>query len=198
MEIKKLKIIHIVKGETETFELYANSIREVLSLLQLQKGAEFINRIITEDYRFILLQSNDPEKAIALTPEVIFSDFSGFDTLVLIKDISGETGGEIIWAYAMMALTELGVSAGAAAMIAEGIVIAVGMAVTMGLGMLMQALSPTPEFSTDPAAAQNKSNLFNGAPLIRNQGGIVPLVFGSPYCGAVLISSGIFSEEVSV
>jgi predicted phage tail protein len=71
------------------------------------------------------------------------------------------------------------------------------LAISTGLNMLMSALSPTPEFSQDPAAAQNKSNLFNGAPIVRNQGGSVPLIFGNPYCGAVLISSGAFTEEVT-
>lgn len=192
----KLNVIYINNGETETFELYANTIKEVLSLLRLQKDAEFVDNILNNQYKFILMDTKNPENAIALTPEVIFSEFTGFDSLIILNDISGEEPISVgLTAAALWTASVTGLSVATATLIINTIALS---ALMMGLNMLMQALSPTPEFSSDPAATQNKSNLFNGAPLIRDQGGIMPLVFGNPYCGTVLISSGVFSEEVAV
>jgi predicted phage tail protein len=159
----------------------------------LQKGDSFADELLNNNYKFVLADSTREDSFVALVPEVVFSSFEGFDTLLIVPEIEGNEPISItVAAAAAMGLT------GTAAMVAAYVMTAViYMAVSIGLNMLMSALSPTPEFSQDPAAAQNKSNLFNGAPIVRNQGGSVPLIFGNPYCGAVLISSGAFTEEVT-
>ena len=197
----KINVCFIDSAEQNNFSsiLYASSLREVLSLLELQRGKDFINYLLSNEFKFVLLNKENPEEAISLSPEVILTDFSRYDTFVILKDIKGEDPATI----GMAILTFL-VDAGVVSSVALPMwaVTAIGMVaiggIMVGASMLMQALSPTPEFSSDPAAVQNKSNLFNGAPIIRDQGGIVPLIFGNPYCGAVLISSGITSEEVAV
>ena len=189
----------IVGAENEYYQLEASNLKDVLSLIKLQKGAEYLKMLMDEDYKFILSNSSNFEQSIALSPEVIFSDFEGYDTLFLLKDISGNepvSVGSLLLA-AFTATT--GIEVAGISTFVVGLIGSIAIAgVMMGLNMLMSALSPTPEFSKDPAAQQNTSNLFNGAPIIRNQGGSVPLIFGNPYAGAVLISSGAFSEEVSV
>jgi predicted phage tail protein len=55
----------------------------------------------------------------------------------------------------------------------------------------------------DPAAVQQdaqqyQSNLFNGAMLTKEQGGVCPLIFGQPYSSGVLISSAILTSDVVV
>lgn len=188
----------IIGEKADSFELCANSLKEALSLIKLQKGAEFVKTLMDSECRFILANSQKPESVIALNDVVIFSEFTGYDTLFIMKDIQGDEPVSIgTWMAVTLSSWGFGTAAGFVltnAAIFGSIAMA---AVTMGLNMLMSALSPTPEFSQDPAAQQNTSNLFNGAPIIRNQGGSVPLVFGNPYCGAVLISSGAFSEELS-
>jgi predicted phage tail protein len=189
----KLNVV-ILSGENpEVFELFASNIKEVVSLLRLQKGDSFADELLNSNYKFVLADSTREDSFVALVPEVVFSSFEGFDTLLIVPEIEGNEPISItVAAAAAMGLT------GTAAMVAAYVMTAViYMAVAIGLNMLMSALSPTPEFSQDPAAAQNKSNLFNGAPIVRNQGGSVPLIFGNPYCGAVLISSGAFTEEVT-
>jgi predicted phage tail protein len=189
----KLNVV-ILSGENpEVFELFASNIKEVVSLLRLQKGDTFADELLNNNYKFVLADSTREDSFVALVPEVVFSSFEGFDTLLIVPEIEGNEPISItVAAAAAMGLT------GTAAMVAAYVMTAViYMAVSIGLNMLMSALSPTPEFSQDPAAAQNKSNLFNGAPIVRNQGGSVPLIFGNPYCGAVLISSGAFTEEVT-
>ena len=189
----------IVGAENEYYQLEASNLKDVLSLIKLQKGAEYLKTLMDEDYKFILSKSSDFEQSIALSPEVIFSDFEGYDTLFLLKDISGNepvsVGSLLLAAFT----SATGITVAGIPTFVVGLIGSIAIAgVMMGLNMLMSALSPTPEFSKDPAAQQNTSNLFNGAPIIRNQGGSVPLIFGNPYAGAVLISSGAFSEEVSV
>jgi predicted phage tail protein len=199
----KLNVV-ILSGENpEVFELFASNIKEVVSLLRLQKGDSFADELLNNNYKFVLADSTREDSFVALVPEVVFSSFEGFDSLFIVPEIEGEfplalTG---LWASVATAATSAGLSAGTAVFLAEAAVLlanaVLAIGLSMGLQMLMSALSPTPEFSSDPAAAQNKSNLFNGAPIVRNQGGSVPLIFGNPYCGAVLISSGAFTEEVT-
>jgi predicted phage tail protein len=133
---------------------------------------------------------------IALTPEIATSSFDGFDTLLILPEI--EVEGEE--PFTIAAVLILGTSASTGAVIATAAVLAIvtSIAVSMAVSAIMSAISPTPEFGKDPSSQQQESNLFNSAPVVRNQGGSVPLIFGNPYCGAVLISSGLFSEEVTV
>jgi predicted phage tail protein len=194
----KLNVV-ILSGENpEVFELFASNIKEVVSLLRLQKGDSFADELLNNNYKFVLADSAREDSFIALVPEVVFSSFEGFDTLLIVPEIEGEDpvslGLAIGWA-----LTDIGLATAGAFVLGNAFAVGLvaAMAISIGLNMLMSALSPTPEFSSDPAAQQNKSNLFNGAPIVRNQGGSVPLIFGNPYCGAVLISSGAFTEEVT-
>ena len=191
----KLNVV-ILSGENpEVFELFASNIKEVVSLLRLQKGDTFADELLNNNYKFVLADSTREDSFVALVPEVVFSTFEGFDVLFIAPDISGEEPISTAWLAAAMAVASTtGMTLATTLMIMNTIAL---LAISTGLNMLMSALSPTPEFSQDPAAAQNKSNLFNGAPIVRNQGGSVPLIFGNPYCGAVLISSGAFTEEVT-
>jgi predicted phage tail protein len=189
----KLNVV-ILSGENpEVFELFASNIKEVVSLLRLQKGDSFADELLNNNYKFVLADSTREDSFVALVPEVVFSSFEGFDTLLIVPEIEGNEPISIT----VSAAAAMGLTGTAATIAAYAMTAVIYMAVSIGLNMLMSALSPTPEFSSDPAAAQNKSNLFNGAPIVRNQGGSVPLIFGNPYCGAVLISSGAFTEEVT-
>jgi predicted phage tail protein len=192
----KLNVV-ILSGENpEVFELFASNIKEVISLLRLQKGDSFADELLNNNYKFVLADSTREDSFVALVPEVVFSSFEGFDTLLIVPAVEGNEpiSATSAIAIAASAATSGAISAATAALIMNTVIM---MAVSIGLNMLMSALSPTPEFSSDPAAQQNKSNLFNGAPIVRNQGGSVPLILGNPHCGAVLISSGAFTEEVT-
>jgi predicted phage tail protein len=95
------------------------------------------------------------------------------------------------------ALAAVGVTAAETSIAVIALTALANIGVSMALNAVMSLLSPTPEFSSDPAFAQQKNSaLFNGAPMIREQGGIVPLVLGNPFCGGVLISSGVTTEEI--
>jgi predicted phage tail protein len=185
----------IVLGEqAEEFNLEARTLREILSLLKIQKGKEWTDRLLDGKYKYLLAKEDDLENMIGLAPEVVMSDFEGFDYLIIVPEVSGEEPISI----SIAAAAAMGLSGMAATVAAYAITGLIYMAVSFAVSMVMSLLSPTPEFSTDPGTQQQTSSAFNGAPIIRNQGCSVPLVFGNPYCGGVLISSGLFSEEKTV
>lgn len=184
----KVKVYGIVKEELEEeeFDFEVTSISSIISLFNLHKGSEFVKDLLETKYYYILTNEGKPETSICLMPEVILSEFSGFDTLLIVPEISGDIPVPIILAG------WLATAASISTLAAETILAVVGnMLIAVALGAAMQMLAPSPEFTSDPSTAQKASNLFNGAPLIREQGGSVPLVFGNPYCGGVLISSGV-------
>ncbi|MCK9622881.1 MAG: hypothetical protein M0R47_20390 [Methylobacter sp.] len=174
----------------DEFEFEVSSIKEVLSGLKLHKGQEYTNNIIENNYKYILIPSDETESPIPLMPDVILSNLAEFPLLLIIPDIEGEVPAAAIIAIGASA----GVTIGATA--ATIIAAVVNIAISMALNMVMSLLSPTKEFSSDPSSAQkNNSNLFNGAPLIREQGGSVPLAFGEGFAGGVLISSSLTTVE---
>lgn len=181
--------VNIIRAHDDvlSIDLQADNIKSILSGLKLHFGQALTDSLLSDGYRYVLLNKDAPESAVAVVPEVMMSPFTGYDTLVIVRDIDGEATAAGVAGY-------LGVSLFWGAVIA----IAINIAVSIAISAIMQAISPTPEFSSDPATAQasnKRSALFNGAPVIREQGGVVPWILGAPYCGGVLISSGVSSED---
>lgn len=191
--MSKIKVV-LLQDESESFELNAGCLKEVLSLLQLHKSVEFVSELVKKDYKYLLLNGDDYENMVSLTPEIITSSFDGFDTLLIVPEL--EIEGEEPFTIAAVMILGTEASTEAILITAAALAIATSVAISFALSAIMSALSPTPEFGKDPNKVQN--NLFNSAPIIRNQGGSVPLIFGNPYCGAVLISSGISTEQDTV
>lgn len=180
--------------EKEEFNIDATSIKEILSYMKFTKGKEYTDKLITTKYNYVLLDKNNPENPTILSPEVIFSPIEQTHTLLIFPPISGEIPVPFILAAALASAT--GVSVATASLVLATIG---NLLISIALNAVMQALSPTPEFNNDPSqnqAKEKQSSLFNGAPLIREQGGSVPIIFGNPFCGGVLISSGITSEDI--
>lgn len=188
-------------GELERYselEIAKTTLREIISIMKLHWGEEFTSTLVNNPFIYVVTKGaeENPEISTLLTPEICTSDLSDYDTLHIFPEISGDIPVPFILAAALASLSGGLLSVGAASLVLATIG---NMLIAMALNMLMSALSPTPEFANDPQVTQNKknkSNLFNGAPLIRDQGGSVPLIYGNPFCGAVLISSGVFTEEV--
>lgn len=181
--------------ETE-YELEAGNLRQVLALLKLHQGDKFLKDLVEGKFYYVLSTRDNPENLLLLFSEVLFSDFAPYDTLDIFPEVEGEITAPMVAAAFAATASALGSTATIGTITATIIATVANVALSIGLNMLMSMLSPTPEFSKDPAYSQNKSNLFNGAPILREQGGSMPIVFGNPYCGGVLISSGLFSEEL--
>jgi predicted phage tail protein len=172
-------------------DLQVDNIKLVLAGLKHNYGQALADKLIENHYYYILADSKNPEHFEALHPDLITMNFGDFDRLMIIPDIAGAAGGAIVAAIAGAVY----------AATTAGIIIAtvINIAISIALSMLMNMLSPTPEFTSDPAAAQKlDSALYNGAPNIREQGGSVPLIYGDCHCGGVLISAGLSTEEKTV
>lgn len=188
--------ISVIKSHNETIHLdwVCKNVKDVLCGLKLHHGKELTDSLLNDSYKYVLMNQSEPENAIMLDAAVVGSSLAGFDTLIITRDIDGEIPAAAVAA----AFTAMGVAGATATSISVLVVTAIiNVGLSLALNAVMSLLSPTPEFSSDPAFAQQKqSALFNGAPMIREQGGIVPWVLGNPFCGGVLISSGITTEEI--
>jgi predicted phage tail protein len=180
-------------GDLESFqdtELHIDNLRQLLAGLKHLYGQDLADKLISGQYRYVLVDSCNPDNSIAIHPELATMNFAQYDTLLIVPDVAGEVPAAAVAAV-------IGVSATSFTAIAVTAVI--NIALSFALNMIVNLLSPTPEFDKDPAAAQKlDSALFNGAPQIREQGGSVPLAYGRPHCGGVLISSGLSTEEKTV
>lgn len=174
---------------TEEFSIEASDLRSILNYLKYLKGPEYTKAIMDGNFKYVLMDSKNQIEPIGLLPEVLLSDFGDYDTLCIIHEVCGE-GTAIL--LAIGAAAYLG---GAAFSIVAAVI---NIVISIAVSFIMSLLSPTPEFSSDPSLAVNnkQSSLFKGAPLIREQGGSVPIIFGNPFCGGVLISSGVSTEDV--
>lgn len=183
------------------YSIEALNMKEVLLGLEFQESIEFVHNILYKPYIFILKTFEG--KAIVLNKECFLINLDQFKELFIFPEVKGSDPTGITEAAIISAAIDASVAVGGdsliaafvinnAAIIASTIVYA---GVSAGLMGIMQLLSPTTSFSTDPAAAQKKSSLFNGAPIITEQGGSVPLWLGESYAGGVLVSSGITTAE---
>lgn len=174
----------------EDLEIEASTIKEILMHLKATKGVEFTDALITSKYKYVLIDSKDVLKPLGLKPEVIFTAIGDYDTLYILPEVLGAVTGLAVLAFA-------GTAGGFGLATATVIAFAINVVAAIAIAAIVSLLVPTPEFGSDPSQAQTKqSALFNGAPLIREQGGSVPLVYGNPYAGGVLISSGVTTEDV--
>ena len=186
-------------AEIDEFDIAESKIQGILNAIKYIKGSEYTDKILEGKFSYIVGKSLEDKEPIVLLPDVILSDLSDFSILYIIAEISGSEpiSATMILSASIAMAGNLVVEAAAVA----GLILVANMSIlaTVGfaLSSIMSALSPTPTFSSDPAQTQSKQNsLFNGAPLIREQGGSVPMVFGSPFCGGVLISSGVITEDM--
>ena len=199
-----VKLYEDVNNPVE-FEINSASIKEILNHIKNQIDESITESILFEKHLFLGKVGDDFKpidedgiiNALALYPEII-----------IIKTHEGEEpiSAAIITAasYAAAAATSASLALGASVATASAIggavatvvqtVITVGL--TIGASMAVSAImTPDSSFSGDPSQSQKGSKLFNQSLITREQGGSVPLCYGNPFCGGVLVSSGITSKE---
>lgn len=165
----EIKFLGELKETCQDFSFTCTNITGVFSAIKFRYGERVVNKIYNNEYGYIIGRENEPDSFVSLRPEVLFTSFSSYDTLYICPRIEGETGVEL--AIGLLSIV----------------------VVTMVIGMVMAfTMGRNREILNDPSL---KSNLFSGSPLIREEGGIVPLVYGNPYCGGVLISSGLYTTH---
>lgn len=177
-------------GELEKFgtiDIDVANIPQMLSGIRHTIGDEAA-MVLIDFKHYYLLQKG--EEFIPIHPQMIAADFSNYESVWVIPDIGGD-GGLIV----------AGIAGAAFAGTVTGIAIAtiINIAIAIALNFIMQLLSPTMSFESDPAEAQKlDSNLYSGSPMIRNQGGPVPICVGQCRSIGALISSGITAEEKTI
>lgn len=179
--------------QVEEFDIEATGIKTILNYLKMVKGAEYTTRLMEGGFKYVLADSNEKLEPIGLVPEVMFGEFLGYDTLYIIHEVCGEVTVAIVGG-AVLGATGVVIGATTAFVLAA----VINMVIAIAISFIISLLSPTPEFSSDPSQSvdRKQSSLFNGAPMIREQGGIVPIVLGNPFAGGVLISSGVTTEDI--
>ena len=191
----------------EPFSFNCNSLKTAFSALRYKFGPALVKFIIENNFAYLLTDSSGKNKPVFLKAEVNATEFTGYDNLIIIPVLEGSTGIEEALVLAGAAATAasaapttvafMGISMFTTNAIAGFALAAVGnIAIGLAASSIIHLLSPTPQFSNDPARskAQN-SNLFGNAPITLEEGGIVPIVMGQPFCSATLISSGIFTTK---
>lgn len=197
-----MKVSIIAKLDKDWFDFKTphTTLKSILNHLKQLKDGWYVKRIIANRCKYILVDTTGIFAPIVIREEISLQNFNKFDSLLIIEDIQG-SGAAIVMATENAALMTAATATTAASLTTLGMFVAatINIAISIALQYIIQALSPTPEFANDPAATQGAkqtSNLYNGAPLIREQGGVYPLVFGRTFCGGVLISSGIYTSDV--
>lgn len=160
-----IKFLGSLQETFKDFSFNCTNLSGVFSAIKFTYGEEFSDSIFNGKYGYVVCKEGQPP--LTLRPEVLTCDLSDFDDIYIVPTIVGDEPVTIITAVVAVIF------------------------VVASLVMLM-GLNQNREITGDPAI---KSNLFSGSPLIREEGGIVPLVYGNPYCGGVLISSGLYTTQ---
>lgn len=185
-----VKIYGIFKEELETsFELQSTDLRQLLSELTYRLGDER-TQILYKTPMYYVLGKRTSNELLLVNPKFPLFDFGQYDVLHFVPEVSGDIPVPVIVA----ALAYIGATVPAWA--AKLITIIVNTVLMVAVGAVVNLLSQTPEFSSDPAQAQlQKSSLFNGVRQTNEQGGPVPLVYGQPFMSGVPISIGLYNEQ---
>lgn len=203
--------VYISANDCKELETSKSYIKEILNELKQNFGEEVTNEVLYNKYFYFLLLKDE---IIAIKEELLDSELSGYDELIIVKDVEGAEpitaaiafaasyAGGLVATGAGMLSTALGLgalSSGLATGIISTVATIVEVGISLGISAGLNALfAPDSSFKKDPSKSQgDTSKIFNESPLGREQGGSVPVVYGNPYCGGVLISSAAFSRDIS-
>ena len=190
------------------FETELKDTREIFNSIKYTYGEDVTDKILYSKHLFLGISG---ERVDTLTPTTLFSDINLYEQLCIVPIVEGEFPIALIAGWIMSAAAAVGgggVVAGVGAFAASGTMIisttaatilagVVSVGLSIGISMAVSAImTPDSSFGSDPAKAQKQSKMFNTALTITEQGGSVPLTYGNPFCGGVLISSGITSNNV--
>jgi predicted phage tail protein len=195
-----IKIYSTVNDFIE-FETALKDTREIFNSIKHTYGEDVTDSILYAEHLFI---GTIGERADALTPTTLFSDIGLYEELHIIPKVEGNEPitATMVMAASISVTSALGVTGGTilmSAAVASAIAVVANVAIAIGISMAVSAImTPDSHFGSDPAQAQKQSKMFNTALTINEQGGSVPLTYGNPFCGGVLISSGITSSDIGV
>jgi|694.fasta_scaffold09844_4 predicted phage tail protein len=190
--------IYRTLNECINFETDLTDTREIFNSIKYTYGEDIIDSLLYAKHVFV---GTIGERVDALTPSTLFSDLTLYEELYIIPKVEGAEPitATMVMSASISATSAVGVTGGTILMsagVASAIAAVANLAIGIGISMCVSALmSPTNTFGSDAARSQKSSTMFNSAVTITEQGGSVPLTYGNPFCGGVLISSGLTSTD---
>lgn len=182
----KVKVYNTVNDYVE-FETSFKTMKEILSQIRFLFGQELYDKVIYNEYAYAYIKDNE----LACIGTETFNDTLDLKELFIIPAGEGAEAIGIIAAIIGYAAAGIGISATTAGIILAVVAVVAVLAISL-------TMSPDQSFGQDPAKdqASKESNLFNSATILNEQGGSVPLIYGNPFCGGVLISSSLTSTDI--
>lgn len=204
-----LIIVH-TKDVKESFEIKASNLPQVVDYLKNNK-AELWDSLKDNKLSYTLGDLSDTIRPMPIYPNGVTVNFDNYNLLLIgsLVELAEPFSAGAAAAYAASAAAyagAAGVAATSAGAIAAGVAaaaiytvgyIAVMAAVSMAIGAIIQALSPTSTVSGDPSTSQS-NRIFNGVPNIKEQGGSVPIVLGKCIFGGVVIAADMYSVSTGL
>lgn len=199
--------VFIAFGETkETFETNINGLGQLKDYLTSQRK-DLLEILDNNKLVYALADTSGKKKPVAISSRIAGTDFKGYDLLVISEKVQGQAFVSATAAGLVLGAASAAAAAGAATstiILATVINAVIYAALAYALGQLIQLLTPHTKVSqaSDPAQVQ-RNLIFNGIQNVKEQGGSVPMVFGTCLCGGVVISTKItttslYADTISV
>lgn len=201
----------VSKEKAIIFETSLGTAKELFNYIKFTYGEEISDGLVYGKNAFVGLIGTE---ATALTEATLFTDLPLYEQLHIFPKIEGAEpiSATAVIAASASAATAVGASAATALSmaafmsttlvgsitIASVVATVANIAIAIGISMAVSAImAPDSSFQGDPSSAQKTSKMFNSSTITTEQGGSVPLTYGNPFMGGVLISSGITSADVT-
>lgn len=198
-----VKLYGYLKKYGKEYSLDVDSPREAVRALSCQLPG-FMDRVRAGEFRVIRGKKRVQN---ALTEEGLYMSMGGAAELHIVPVANGSKRNGLLKVILGVAL--IGISfavAGAVGGWTTGIGSGMLAGLTaktflmLGAGMLLnglgQMLSPTPSVDSNESPDSRPSYLFSGNQNISEEGNIIPVAYGAPWCGSLVLSAGMDVEEV--
>lgn len=169
-----MKVIICSDFINETLEISICNIPQLVNYLE-ENRIDLYNYLMNNDCKWILIDSTGVLGEVFLSPEVINSDIDNYDTLLIGKDLIGN-----------------------ALMTSTVVMYAIVMVLSIALSFTLRTLMAPDSTFTGDGAVQRKKLLLNGLPVITEQGGPVPIIFGECFFGAVKVGQNVDTMDIEV
>jgi len=171
-------------AQTDTFELDVDT---PVALLTGMRSLFNGFRQWCDDHRLAVVLTDDTTTPVPLDVSELTMQLGQATNIHLVPETEG-AGFEIATIMAAIAAGSYATAL---------YYIAVNIAIAVVVGVIISALSPTPDMSGGSARSDERpSFLFNGPVNVVEQGYPVPLVYGTHMTGSIIISAGVEVEDI--
>lgn len=183
-------------GYTDSIDLgYVPTVQHLFTKLERVIG--FGALLSLHDYVIMAIDITEENKPVVLQPIFHNIDLSNYTLITIFPIVKGElplaaiaaTILETTGAFTLAGSLAGGLSAELAFAMIDTLVFVMQVGIAIGVGALMQAIAPTQTTNDAKKAQTRESNLWNGGQATMEEGGALPMVFGTPHCGGGTVIS---------